>query len=146
MISDVLFSAVEQMDAYLDDPLYRDMYKGATRKELKALRALERWFKQNRAPVQLHEEQIGGAEVFEIRARAPGLRWRLAHAASDDPRGEDFRRSLEDWFGRRTFAASEAAKRLGASVRTVNRRLQALEAEGWVESLGQGRARKHRLR
>jgi len=40
MISDVLFSAVEQMDAYLDDPLYRDMYKGATRKELKALRAL----------------------------------------------------------------------------------------------------------
>jgi hypothetical protein len=115
-------------------------------KTLKALRALERWFKQNRAPVQLHEEQIGGAEVFEIRARAPGLRWRLAHAASDDPRGEDFRRSLEDWFGRRTFAASEAAKRLGASVRTVNRRLQALEAEGWVESLGQGRARKHRLR
>lgn len=40
MISDVLADAVAQMDVYLKEPEYRDMYAGQTRKELKALRTL----------------------------------------------------------------------------------------------------------
>ncbi|MGT5484996.1 helix-turn-helix domain-containing protein, partial [Escherichia coli] len=48
--------------------------------------------------------------------------------------------------GRRDFAASDLARALGVSVRTINRRLQSLENAGWIESRGNGRAQKHRLR
>ncbi len=38
MISDVLFEAVEQIDQYLNDPGYDDMYSGDLRKRIMSLR------------------------------------------------------------------------------------------------------------
>lgn len=38
MISDVLFEAVEEIDGYLADPVYKDMYAGELRDRILKLR------------------------------------------------------------------------------------------------------------
>ena len=57
MISDVLADAVAQMDKYLDNPWYRNVYAGQTRKELKALRTMmdstRMWL--DKPPTKTHE-------------------------------------------------------------------------------------------